>query len=587
MLNKLFKTENIKYIISVDDCFASPEEEQIRNELVIDSMFSFDKVASFFRKHGKEEQIDDIQEMLKITDANANALIQTLIDSIKIEEVVECLKFLHPDRDNVSEEQQGIVNFLNKLQTDGIIDKYVTIPSTHEAEAFDIKSHGMENGAILWLIDKNFSNAKESVTAGIELAKNKIQQATTSDNFIFMLTTIDGSSDDEEDIESKFDKMLLENGAEKTSFIYYINKNLIMNQKYDRIAKSLAYGFKRKQCYKLMEVFTNCLHTSCDKTIEKLFKIDQKTLNYVFAEKVQANGESYFEFFNRLVQIFHEDEYANILALNMLDISQNINHYQTLCESIPQGISDLTDIQNNLLAVRKKELYDIYVNQKHSEISTGDIFIIRDNYYILATQSCDTFLRKNGERKLKNAILLNIAEAPSTCYKYDLSCFCDKDNNFKHPAVTFRDNIVIPFEILDLCVTNDDGKSCIDISCFEEDCLLDTRYTINYSKRYKDILTLFSEVLKNKQIIDNFLSGNKSEKNTEEIKNAFSYLWNCDSAIKKFEFNGSSLSFPIQRIARLNELNTIDLLKEYGNMSSRVGHPFDFIKKKEKASDDK
>ncbi len=139
----------------------------------------------------------------------------------------------------------------------------------------------------------------------------------------------------------------------------------------------------------------------------------------------------------------------------------------------------------------------------------------------------------------------------------------------------------MPFEILDLCVTNDDGKSYIDISCFEGDCLLDTRYTINYLNRYKAISTLFSEVLKNKQIIDDFLSGYKSEKNTEEIKSAFSYLLNCDSAIKNFEFNGSSLSFPVQRIARLNELNTIDLLKEYGNMSSRVGHPFDFMKKDE------
>lgn len=582
MLNTLFKTENIKYIISVDDCFAAPEEEQLRNELLVDSMHSFDNVASFFKKHGKEEQINDIQEMLKITtDANASALIQSLIDSIKIEEVVECLKFLHPDRNNISEEQQGIVNFLTKLQTDGIIEKYVTIPSTHEAEVFDTKSHGMENGAILWLIDKSFSNAQESVTAGIELAKNKIQQATTSDNFIFMLTTIDGSSDEEEDIECEFDKMLLENGTEKTSFIYYINKNLVMNQKYDRIAKSLAYGFKRKQCYKLMEVFTKCLHISCDKTIEKLLKIDQKTLNYVFTEKVQANGESYFDFFNRLVQIFHEDEYGHLLATNMLDISRNINHYQTLCESIPQVTPNSTDIQNNLLKVRKKELYDVYVNKKHSEISTGDIFIIGDKYYILVTQSCDTFLRKDGKRKLENAILLNIVESPNTCYKYNLSCFCDRDNNFKHPAVIFRNNSVMPFEILDLCVTNDDGKSYIDISCFEGDCLLDTRYTINYLNRYKAISTLFSEVLKNKQIIDDFLSGYKSEKNTEEIKSAFSYLLNCDSAIKNFEFNGSSLSFPVQRIARLNELNTIDLLKEYGNMSSRVGHPFDFMKKDE------
>ena len=52
MLNTLFKTENIKYIISVDDCFAAPEEEQLRNELLVDSMHSFDNVASFFKKHG-------------------------------------------------------------------------------------------------------------------------------------------------------------------------------------------------------------------------------------------------------------------------------------------------------------------------------------------------------------------------------------------------------------------------------------------------------------------------------------------------------------------------------------------------------
>lgn len=63
----------------------------------------------------------------------------------------------------------------------------------------------------------------------------------------------------------------------------------------------------------------------------------------------------------------------------MLDISRNINHYQTLCESIPQVTPNSTDIQNNLLKVRKKELYDVYVNKKHSEISTGDIFITRLN----------------------------------------------------------------------------------------------------------------------------------------------------------------------------------------------------------------
>lgn len=577
MLNTLFKMENIKYVISVDDCFAPPEEEQLREELYIDSIASFVTVKPFFIKFGKEEQVNDIQDMLDLG-ADASINIQSLINCLKREELEECLLMLHPDKCKLSDEKQGILEFLNKLADNDIIEDYLTLSSTHEAEAFDSMAHGMNDGAILWLIDKSFLNANESATAGIELAKNKIKQPQISDNFVFMLTTINSTSDKEEDIEAEFDNMLAENDTDNASFIYFINKNLVMTQKYDRIARSLAFGFKRKQCYKLMDVYTDCLRSSCDKAVERLRNIDQNTLNYVFTKKVQAKGESYFDFFDRLVQIFHEEEYGHLLSTKRMDISNNINHYQNLCDDIPQEIGNLTDVKKVLAEVRKKELYDMYVNQKHSEISTGDVFKIKNDYYILVTQPCDTYLRNDGKRKLDKAILLKIVQNPGTPYKYELSCFCDTEGSFKNTAVIFQDNIIIPFEVLDLCVANKDGKACINTDYFDNDVPLGICFTSNYKKRYEIITKIFSKVYRNKHILDKLLDYHTSEEDVVEAKDAYVYLLKSDSDIKAFEINGTSMMYPVQRVSRLNELHTVGLLNEYGHILSRVGQPFDFLK---------
>ena len=46
--------------------------------------------------------------------------------------------------------------------------------------------------------------------------------------------------------------------------------------------------------------------------------------------------------------------------------------------------------------------------------------------------------------------------------------------------------------------------------------------------------------------------------------------------MKKFDNAEIAIAYPVQRIARLNELITIDIVKEYGIALSRIGHPFDF-----------
>ena len=577
MLNRLFELENIKYVISVDDCFADTSIEKLREEVFISAVASFDGIKDILYKLGKNKEADEIQDLLDL-DQDASLVIQELIDSLSPEEVRDCYAIVPTKKENLEDERSGITAFLEKLKSEGMIEKYVTISNTHEAEVYDTESAGMTNGAILWLIDKSFMNVGESATAGIEFAKNKVKTCNSVKQYIFMLTTINSTSEREEDVAKDFDQLLLESGAEHPSFIYYISKNKVLGKNYDKIAKSLAFGFKRKECYMLMELYINCLRDTCDPTITALRKIDQKTLDYIFSNKVEANGESHFDFIARLFSIFHGREYGVLLTSKQEEICQHIQLYQEICKRAPQEPGNLNPINEIIANVRRKELYDVGVNARYSEIATGDIFKIKDQYYILVTQSCDTVLRKDGKRKLDKAILLKIKDNPQVKYKYDLSCFCDEKIDMKRPAVIFQNYEVLPFELLDLCAFTLDGMSCIDVETFESDTTFYCAMTSNYRLRYEMVKPVISKIYSQKLLVDNHFSGSDGSTSLESIKQAYDYMSECDTYLKSFDIKDNWLTYPIQRVARLNELSTVELLKEYGNVLSRIGQPFDFTK---------
>ena len=577
MLNRLFELENIKYVISVDDCFADVTEEELREEIYISAVASFGEIKDILCKIGKTNEVDEIQDLLDLNQ-DASVVIQELIESLSVEEVRACSAIIPAQKENLDGERTGITAFLDKLKEDGAIEQYVTISNTHEAEVYDTESAGMTNGSILWLIDKSFLNVGESATAGIEFAKNKVKTCKSVKQYIFMLTTINSTSEKEEDVAKDFDQLLLESGAEHPSFIYYISKNRVLGKNYDKIAKSLAFGFKRKECYMLMDIYMDCLRDSCDPTINALREIDQKTLDYVFSKKVEENGESYFDFIARLVRIFHDREYSALLTEKQEKICQHIRYYQDICKSAPQEPGNLNPINEVIANVRRKELYDFGINNRYSEIGTGDIFKIKEQYYILVTQSCDTVLRKDGKRKLDKAILLKIKDNPQVKYKYELSCFCDGKIDMKRPAVVFQNYEILPFELLDLCAFTIDGIACIDVASFKSETDFYCVMTPNYRLRYEIVKAELSKVYNQKLLVDNHFVGLDGSTDLASIKEAYNYVSECDSYMKSFCIKDNLLAYPIQRIARLNELSTVELLNEYGNVLSRIGQPFDFTK---------
>lgn len=343
------------------------------------------------------------------------------------------------------------------------------------------------------------------------------------------------------------------------------------NLKYTKIARSLSQGFKRKACFELFQLFNSCLCDGVSTASSKVQRIRQKTLNYLFANKASVRGESYIEVAARLVQIFHQDEYNKAIAGQHSLIAEKAHYYEKLCAAITETVGNEQALTSTLKEYRDIELYNKHINAQHCEIATGDIFKIGSSYFLLVSQACDTCLRSDGHRKLEFASLLEIQDNKQTKFSYPLSCFLD----MQKPVVMYHALKIIPFDILDLCVFNGSGQASVvlnDIASYDRDL---EAYTNNYRIRFGEVLETVKAVQSNRAKLESFLSGG-ADITAEDAKAAYEYLEGVDSNMKKFDSIEIAISFPVRRIARLNELTTIDIVKEYGIALSRIGHPFDF-----------
>ena len=586
MLKSIFDMQNIKYVISVDDCFSALDLVKMRADLSSEMVKDISKVQSVSCYEEIKSDYEDLAEELELNPGQ-NVPVNEFVENLTENQLEICLREYNTNSSNYTEQRDGIVRFLEKLKNDGIIEKYLTVDSTAKAERIDVAAEGMVNGAILWLIDRSFSNVSESTDAGLELAKNKATSSDNSTNYIFMMTSLSNESDEATEnvyeIEHQLDELLSDSSMEVSSLIYYISKDRVIKGKDNIVAKQIAFGFKRKLCYELMNMYCQALSESSNQVKSLLTDINPRTLNYLLVNKVESNGESYFDFFSRLVKLFEKNKYDEILIEKRSKISEKIEEYRVLGQNfIDEDVSSQEETSNELNTILRQEIYNTYVNKYCREIASGDIFLINEEYFILVTQACDTFLRKNGTRKLENAILLKIENNYKGKYKYKLPCFFENNMDYDNPFVCYQKTCVIPFEMLDLCVLNDNGEACISIECFDSSFNLDCGFTPNYKARLKNIVKKLSLLNTNKIKVEEFFENNCQDDELLAIKDAFNNVICESGALGNFSVIDGYLKYPIKRVCRLDERNTVSLINDYGNSLSRVGIPFDFTKKVKK-----
>ena len=580
-IKSLFEMHNIKYVVSVDDCFSEVRRgrEELEGFLYSQMKSSLTSFDDYLRKSSQKDLYKELLDLAEIG-GETEPLLNSLIDNLSQDEIEACVQIGDDNDNDFDTEKTGLLDFLNELKKNECVVDYLTFGSATEAEKYDLSSEVRPDDAVLWLLDRNFARVDESKEAGFQLAENIISRETDNPNYVYIVSDIiKGPEMNEDRIEERFDECISDHCSEKArSFIYYIGKQRLLSGKKDRIAKSLSQGFKRKACYELLQLYCDCMRHGLERSNAIIGKVKQDTLNYLFSQKVKENGESYSDFAARFVQIFQENEYNKAIADKHSEIAEKTRYYEKLVDTIGDSIGNKQIITQTIKDYRQIELYNGHVNAQHAEVTTGDVFLIEEKFYLLVSQACDVYLREDGERKLEKAVLLQIDTHTDKTHihnhAYPLDIFPERA--MVHPAVKFQSFIVVPFELLDLCVYNADGyaKLLLDAEKRENKAF---KFSSNYNKRYKAVCKVIESVKESIDIVKKHIDTLDAESKGVAL-DAFDMLTSVDPMLKRFKYDDCEINYPIQRLFRMKEMVVADIARDYGSAVTRIGHPFDFLK---------
>lgn len=109
---------NIKYIISVDDCFFSRKKEDMKAIIyskMCDSLDPFRTILSSYHENDLVAEIDEMKE----GGIDCSALISSLLDGLSDEDLLRCYEACEKNGVTYAEERDSILSFLQSLKEGG------------------------------------------------------------------------------------------------------------------------------------------------------------------------------------------------------------------------------------------------------------------------------------------------------------------------------------------------------------------------------------------------------------------------------------------------------------------------------------
>lgn len=389
------------------------------------------------------------------------------------------------------------------------------------SDEFDnYKSHFTNHGFVLTIIDKRLGNGDNK---GVELA-NSLQkfEETLLKNLILLYTS------------SPVDKTPKEYSD---YFLREVGKAEIELEK------------------KIFEVLIHCAYALLFKKIETLkIQASKKSttlalqnsdnINYLL-DKFQNEGIAPYEainiWYNNALNYFTDKELTEGEdSLLYRTIYNNIsflkdNYFQ---EQVPERTINKDIIQK----LETSEVFDYSINKKFLPPAPGDIFKFENSYFVLVGQECDILLRRDkNERKAKKAELLFAKDEDRLDKKKNndnqtisFDNFENKEKEIRSLKInfTYGKMQLIDFQILDLCMFNDDGKCKINTATILSE---DIASLLPEGKDlyFKELQTKFNSLIKIKETfekndIDNYLK--------QELD---------------YTFDDNNIIYSIQRVCRL------------------------------------
>lgn len=555
-LKILFEKAKIKYIVNVDDCYATasvPGKYEITKYLVE----NIDKASSFFDEIG----INSFSETIFSLEDDRNDYIEELVNYLTEENIHLFLKKYF----NYSiEEKNALESFFEELKSNGTIIDYKKIPSIKEAnDFFDVLEENLDvdsDRRVLWMIDKDFQKTNGSSDAGLNLISKFISIGKSFN--IYALTSAQVG-----DMDNTSFRQRLTNDVSETLLACVIHKHNIIDRKYTDLYKQMYFGFRENYSGIIIDELQRNLSSSALTAGETIKSLSDETVYKVFLSGSKSEGVVPLETFQRLLLIILKADIAKKLCDDYDKISKLIYDYSTLCS----WCSTKEDIERDFEQVesmRRSECYDDTVNRIFSPVSYGDIFLINEKPYLLVAQSCNIVLRKDGSRKAQCATLVQIEMLDKSDESHYLLEYFESNKKY---CVSYNNIINLDFNVLDLCCLNQDG----DLKLKNDFSLEDVSY------RYSDgtNIALKNVIDHNKILIDNYrvLETKRNELTIEELLQRVRTIYKDNSTELSASFE-DGVQFNGRRLCRLNQNITDDICKRYAEYHSRKGLDFDFAR---------
>ena len=579
-IKRLFAFNNIKYIVSVDDCYEDFNfvDDFSLLENIVNEPSAYINIMKSIKLENEYESLMNLpkelfrlkfeHEFYKFSDEDKKVLSQVGTSNNTI----------------LTDEKELLLSFFNKLKEQEIIIDYKTFENIQIAKTFlneEIQGiwNPSEEKKILWFVDREIKDRKD---AGFDLLSE-----LCSNKFEFNVGILATQNTSDISNEDDFDKILdntLNVPKENKNLVWVINKNLIDTNYVDELVEKISHGLRRNYTYKITNFLTASFQDGIKISSENFKNIKQSTINKMILKFSTAEGTSMIDTLTRVLMAITKNEMNKKIYESFDNISKMLDNYEKLCEDL---VEKSTDNLEEVYRFRNNEKYNMLVNEHYYPIGFGDIFIIDQESYILISQPCDIQIRGDkGKRNLQYATLLKMTIREPSHKEYGILDYYEKIERY---FVSFKDPISIEFSILDLCSLNSNGEAKVSVVQLGEPMYKPYRYTTGQRKRLEQVLkqvnTIYSERKiineKFKEIRDYILKVETDDKSEihlllEDYNKINNKHRESMVSLDSYLVDENNLNYPVCRKGRLEENYTTKLMLDYGAHISRIGLPGDY-----------
>ncbi|WP_141504506.1 hypothetical protein [Paenibacillus luteus] len=577
IVDELFKTNSIKFIVSVDDCYGSIEETVEMSELIDEILERTDSYLPIIGAIGKYKF--NLVDFIELPDEIKRKMITEWLDVLDREDIVKLA--INPDSQELLTQKRTLLTFFDDLKTKEIITDFKTFDSIEVAKEFLEKGiSGLwdpnEEKKVLWLIDRDFGE-KGAENKGFSLLK-EFHSEECKWNIAILATQ--KTEDIEQEVQFNDFLNRVSDLSESKNMFWKINKDFIDTNSNEEFANAISFGLKRNYTFRVTNFMIDALKEGIELAGNEFKNIEQSTFNNIVLNFSNDEGVSIVDTLTRVLLVLTKYDLNEKITQKYEDLVKLIHNYENL-STRSQGDNKIQNL-SEVNRIRNLEKYNSWVNNHYYPVGFGDIFSINSEEYLLISQPCDITLRAKGDRKIKNGLLLRLTNVKP---KHENFVFLNYFKKGEQYYVNLKDEFQIDLDILDLCALNADGAAKIVLNG-------EGNFEINEDYRYsKGLRNRLYEVLERlKQVYDNRISLTRTlDKLTEngdesvagiiaEYKVKEQEMWGKFVTINNFHQEKDYIYYNVQRINRLNEFVTNSISFEHFTVSSRIGLPGDYAK---------